>query len=45
MVVIQDIVERESIEFQADAKTSDFFSIAMFCGIGLLNSASAIIAM
>jgi hypothetical protein len=43
MVVIQDIVERESIEFQADAKTSDFFSIAMFCGIGLLVSLSVLL--
>jgi hypothetical protein len=43
MVVIQDIVERESIEFQADAKTSDFFSIAMFCRIGLLVSLSVLL--
>jgi hypothetical protein len=38
MVVIQDIVEPESIESHADSKASDFFSIAVFCGFGLLVS-------
>jgi hypothetical protein len=35
MVVIQDIVERESIESQEDSKASDLFSIAVFCGVRL----------
>ena len=34
MVVIQDIVERDSIESQADSQASDLFSIAVFCGFG-----------
>jgi hypothetical protein len=38
MVVIQDIVERESIESRADSKANDLFSIAVFCGFGLLVS-------
>ena len=43
MVVIQDIVERESIESQADSKASDLFSIAVFCGFGLLVSVSVLL--
>ena len=43
MVVIQDIVERESIESQADSKASDLFSIAVFCGFGLLVSLSVLL--
>jgi hypothetical protein len=43
MVVIQDIVERESIESQTDSKASDLFSIAVFCGIGLLVSLSVLL--
>jgi hypothetical protein len=43
MVVTQDIVERESIESQADSKASDLFSIAMFCGFGLLVSLSVLL--
>src|SRR6202011_4614501 len=43
MVVIQDIVERESIESQADSKAGDFFSIAVFCGFGLLVSLSVLL--
>jgi hypothetical protein len=43
MVVIQNIVERESIESQVDSKASDLFSIAVFCGIGLLVSLSALL--
>ena len=43
MVVMEDIVERESIESQADSKASDLFSIAVFCGIGLLVSLSALL--
>jgi hypothetical protein len=41
MVVVQDIVERESIESQADS--SDLFSIAVFCGFGLLVSLSVLL--
>jgi hypothetical protein len=43
MVVIQDIVERESIESQADSKASDLFSITVFCGFGLLVSLSLLL--
>ena len=43
MAVIQDIVERESIELQVDSKANDFFSIAVFCGIGLLVSLSVLL--
>ena len=43
MIVIQDIVERESIEAQADSKPSDFFSIAVFCGFGLLVSLAVVL--
>jgi hypothetical protein len=43
MVAIQDIVERESVELQVDSKASDFFSIAVFCGIGLLLSLSVLL--
>jgi hypothetical protein len=43
MVVIQDIVEPESIESQVDSKASDFFSIAVFCGFGLLVSLSILL--
>ena len=43
MVVIQDMVERESIESQADSKASDLFSIAVFCGFGLLVSLSVLL--
>jgi hypothetical protein len=43
MVAIQDIVERESIELQVDSKANDFFSIAVFCGIGLLVSLSVLL--
>jgi hypothetical protein len=43
MVVFQDIVERESIESQADSKANDFFSIAVFCGFGLLVSLSVLL--
>ena len=43
MAVIQDIVERESIESQADLKAGDFFSIAVFCGFGLLVSLSVLL--
>ena len=43
MVVLQDIVERESIESQADSKASDLFSIAVFCGFGLLVSLSVLL--
>ena len=42
MVVIQDIVEQE-IESQADSKASDFSSIAVFCGFGLLVSLSVLL--
>ena len=43
MVVIRDIVERESIDSQADMKASDLFSIAVFCGLGLLISLSVLL--
>jgi hypothetical protein len=43
MVVIQDIVERDSIESQAASKASDLFSIAVFCGFGLLVSLSVLL--
>jgi len=43
MAVIQDIVERESIALQVDSKANDFFSIAVFCGIGLLVSLSVLL--
>jgi hypothetical protein len=43
MVVIQDIVERESIESQEGSKTHDLFSIAVFCGFGLLVSLSVLL--
>ena len=43
MVVLQGIVERESIESQADSKASDLFSIAVFCGFGLLVSLSVLL--
>jgi len=43
MVVIQDIVERDSIESQADSQASDLFSIAVFCGFGLLVSLSVLL--
>jgi len=43
MVVIQDIVERDSIESQADLQASDLFSIVVFCGFGLLVSLSVLL--
>jgi hypothetical protein len=42
-MVIQDTVERASIESQEDSKASNLFSIAMFCGFGLLVSLSVLI--
>jgi hypothetical protein len=43
MVVIQDIVERASIESQEESKASDLFSIMVFCGFGLLGSLSVLL--
>jgi hypothetical protein len=43
MVVIQDIVERDSIESRAGSQASDLFSIAVFCGFGLLVSLSVLL--
>jgi hypothetical protein len=43
MVVVQDIVERGSIELQTGSKASDLFSIAVFCGFGLLVSLSVLL--
>jgi hypothetical protein len=43
MVVIQDFVERESIKIQGGSKASDLFSIAVFCGFGLLISLSVLL--
>ena len=43
MVIIQDIVEREPIESQADSKASDLFSIVVFCGFGLLVSLTVLL--
>jgi hypothetical protein len=42
MVVIQDFVERESIALE-DSATRDLFSIAVFCGFGLLVSLSVLL--
>jgi hypothetical protein len=42
LVVIQDIVERESIALE-DSETRDLFSIAVFCGLGLLVSLSVLL--
>jgi hypothetical protein len=42
MVVIQDIVERESIALE-DSETRDLFSIAVLCGLGLLVSLSVLL--
>jgi hypothetical protein len=39
MVVIQDFVDRESIALE-DSTAHDLFSIAVFCGLGLLVSLS-----
>ena len=43
MVVMQDIIERESIESEADSKASDLLSIAVFSGFGLLVSLSVLL--
>ena len=43
MVVIQDIVEQDTIESQADSQASDLFSIVVFCGFGLLVSLSVLL--
>jgi hypothetical protein len=43
MVVIQDIVERDLVEPQADSTASDLCSIAVFCGFGLLVSLSVLL--
>jgi hypothetical protein len=43
MVVIQDIIERESIESEADSKASDLLSITVFSGFGLLVSLSVLL--
>jgi hypothetical protein len=43
MAVIQDIVERESIDSQEYSRPSDFFSIAVFSGFGLLVSLSVLL--
>ena len=42
MVVIQDFVERESIAVE-DSQARDLFSIAVFCGLGLLVSVSVLL--
>jgi hypothetical protein len=42
MVVIQDFVERESIALE-DSQARDLFSIAVFCGFGLLVSLSVLL--
>ena len=42
MVVIQDFVERESIALE-DSTARDLFSIAVFCGLGLLVSLSVLL--
>jgi hypothetical protein len=43
MAVIQDVVERHAIESQETSKTHDLFSIAVFCGLGLLVSLSVLL--
>jgi hypothetical protein len=43
MVFIQDIIERESIKIQGGSKASDLFSIAVFCGFGLLVSLAVLL--
>jgi hypothetical protein len=43
MVVIQDIVERDTIESESDSQASDLFSIVVFCGFGLLVSLSVLL--
>ena len=43
MVFVQDIIERESIKIQGGSKASDLFSIAVFCGLGLLVSLSVLL--
>jgi hypothetical protein len=43
MAVIQDVVERDAIESQEASKTNDLFSIAVFCGFGLLVSLSVLL--
>ena len=42
MVAIQNIVERESIALE-DSTARDLFSIAVFCGLGLLVSLSVLL--
>ena len=42
MVAIQNIVEQESIALE-DSKARDLFSIAVFCGFGLLVSLSVLL--
>ena len=42
MVVIQDFVEPESISLE-DSTARDLFSIAVFCGLGLLVSLSVLL--
>jgi hypothetical protein len=42
MVVIQDFVEPESIAL-VDSTARDLFSIAVFCGLGLLVSLSVLL--
>jgi hypothetical protein len=41
MVVIQDFVEPESIALE-NSQARDLFSIAVFCGLGLLVSLSVL---
>jgi hypothetical protein len=43
MAVIQDVVERDAIESQEASKTNDLFSIAVFCGFGLLVSLAVLL--
>jgi len=43
VVVIEDIVEWDSIESQVASQASDLFSIAVFCGFGLLVSLSVLL--
>jgi hypothetical protein len=42
MVVIQDFVEPESIALE-DSTARDLFSIAVFCGFGLLVSLAVLL--